>query len=397
MADLDTLFETAPKPVVDYFDRRPSVPTWRWTDLAPQEHALGFTAAKTAGFDVIDDLRAALRQAVVDRMPFEDFQRQLTPVLMKKGWWGSRTVRRPDGHREKVELGSPRRLQIMYWANVASAEAAGEWQRIQETKDFLPNLRYLSSVSERKRPLHLSWVGTTLPADHPWWRTHFPPNGWNCKCRVEQIGEDAAKLTKPPKTTHRTWTNKHTGETQQVPEGIDPGWQTNPGIDRERRLSRGLVEALGRLPEGPRAEAVGRIAASPLLDHVAGSRGDPDFRIPIGSISARTQELAQAETPVVQLSGYSARHILADHADHVGPAELRALPDALRNGQSRLARNGALWIFFLHEGQAWRATIRPANGGAELFVTTMHRARQSQLDRAGVVLEREKKPDEGST
>ena len=250
--DFDKLFATAPKAVVDYFDRRPNVPTFDWRDIAPREHALGFTVAKTAGFDVIKDLRDGVRQAVVDQIPFDQFQKQLTPILQQKGWWGRKLV--PDGDRQVVaQLGSPRRLLTIYNANVASSYAVGEWSRIQETKEFLPYLRYLTSISERKRPEHLSWVGTTLPVDDDWWKTHFPPNAWNCKCRVEQISGPEARRTPAekrvaPSLDEKPWRNKRTGEIENIPAGIDPGWQHNPGLMRDRSMSMRLQQAIEQLP-----------------------------------------------------------------------------------------------------------------------------------------------------
>ena len=51
---VEELFKTAPREVVDYFDRRPTRPSFRWSEVAPREHALQFTVARTAGFDVLD-------------------------------------------------------------------------------------------------------------------------------------------------------------------------------------------------------------------------------------------------------------------------------------------------------------------------------------------------------
>jgi uncharacterized protein with gpF-like domain len=30
----------------------------------------------------------------------------------------------------------------------------------------------------RTRPMHAAWHNTVLPFDHPFWKTHYPPNGW---------------------------------------------------------------------------------------------------------------------------------------------------------------------------------------------------------------------------
>ncbi|MHA0401877.1 phage minor head protein, partial [Escherichia coli] len=42
------------------------------------------------------------------------------------------------------------------------------------------------------------------------------------------------------------WVNKRTGEEEDVPEGIDPGWNYNPGINREQELARQLATKQAR-------------------------------------------------------------------------------------------------------------------------------------------------------
>ena len=37
------------------------------------------------------------------------------------------------------------------------------------------------------------------------------------------------------------WVNKRTGEEEMVPEGIDPGWDYNPGTRRQAELERQLA------------------------------------------------------------------------------------------------------------------------------------------------------------
>ena len=48
---------------------------------------------------------------------------------------------------------SPGRLQTIFSANMRSARAAGQWDRIQRTKDALPYLLYVRTTSKEPRAM----------------------------------------------------------------------------------------------------------------------------------------------------------------------------------------------------------------------------------------------------
>lgn len=391
----DDLFRTAPRQVVDYFDRRPSRPSFRWDEVVPREHALAFTVARTAGFDVLDDIRAAVRKAVVDRIPFSDFRDQLVPVLKAKGWWGEKRVVDPRiGEIAKVQLGSLRRLDLIYDANIRSAEAAGDWARIQRVVDVLPYLEYLTSTSERKRPLHLSWVGTTLLASDSWWSTHYPPNGWRCKCRVRSraVPREDAKLTRPPLNL-RPWTNGTTGESRLVPAGIDPGWDNNPGRVREQMAGRRLVDRLDAMGSEARREAVKRLRADPVFTYVTENgarfdyqrRLDPEqagagrLRWPAAVVSPQLANRLGTPSRVATLSVADAAKIQAQHPE-VSAGFWPRLQDILDEPDAVDMKGGKIGVWKRIDGIAWRIILKASTEG-EIFVNSVYRGRDAALDK----------------
>ena len=96
----------------------------------------------------------------------------------------------------------------------------------------------------------MAWHGTVLRWDDPWWETHYPPNGWRCRCRVVQLSDadlDEFRLTPsggPPAGSERTraWTNKRTGETVQVPVGVDPGFDHNVGRLDQAEAAQAILD-----------------------------------------------------------------------------------------------------------------------------------------------------------
>ena len=87
-------------------------------------------------------------------------------------------------------------LKAEYDTAVSSAQMAVQWNDFQRDKTDFPNLMYVTAGDERVRKAHAALDGVTLPMDDPFWKEWFPPNGWRCRCDVQQIGANA-KLKEP--------------------------------------------------------------------------------------------------------------------------------------------------------------------------------------------------------
>ncbi len=231
-----------------------------WRDMMHGAHAAAFVVAKALRDDVLKDIRDAVALAIRDGRTLQEFAAGLVPLLQAKGWWGRAPVTDPlTGGSTIAQLGSMRRLRIIYDTNLRMAHAAGRWERIERLADRRPYLRYLAVLDTRTRPEHRAWNGITLPVSHSWWRTHYPPNGWRCRCTVVQLSERDMKargwsVSDPPQVDDRPWRNGRTGQVIAVPRGIDPGFGYNVGLARDRALSPPPL-ALSLLPAVPLAVA----------------------------------------------------------------------------------------------------------------------------------------------
>lgn len=226
-----------PREALAFFEAKGYRIGFDYRDVWKEEHNVAFTVAKAMELQVLQTVRGEVDRALRDGTTLRTFQKTLKPRLEQLGWWGKKDVEDPrTGDIREVQLGSPRRLETIYRTNLRTARAAGQWDRIQRTKDVAPLLVYRLGPSERHRPEHEAWNGVILPVDDEFWLTHMPPNGWGCKCYVVQVDEEQADRLggsrARPDTTPVSWYNSRTGQTEQVPRGIDPGWDYNPGITR---------------------------------------------------------------------------------------------------------------------------------------------------------------------
>ncbi|EAQ2086818.1 phage head morphogenesis protein, partial [Salmonella enterica] len=87
-------------------------------------------------------------------------------------------------------LGSPRRLALIYNVNTRVAYNVGRYAHLMNSTDTHPFWQYVAVMDSRTRPSHAALNGLVFRYDDPFWKTHYPPNGWNCRCRVRALSQE---------------------------------------------------------------------------------------------------------------------------------------------------------------------------------------------------------------
>ncbi|AYQ40322.1 phage Mu F virion morphogenesis protein [Burkholderia aenigmatica] len=195
------------------------VETERWNDMLGSMHATQFTVAG-APLDVVRDIHASLVRAMESGTTLAQFRKDFDETVQRSGW----TYRGKRGWR----------TELIYRANMHSAYMAGRWQQIVENADRRPYLEYRAVLDSHTRPQHRAWNGTLLPVTSGFWRTHYPPCGWGCRCTTRSYSEAEMKAagkqpSYEPDVRYRLVTNADGEVTDRVPVGIDPGWDHNVG------------------------------------------------------------------------------------------------------------------------------------------------------------------------
>ncbi|AIQ00747.1 hypothetical protein Q787_10940 [Ornithobacterium rhinotracheale H06-030791] len=98
-----------------------------------------------------------------------------------------------DSFKNEVLKLNPRYNKNYLQAEWQTAKQAGyhaaNWDEYQNNKDLYPNLKYKTQGDNRVREPHRLLNGIIAPLDSDFWKTHYPPNGWRCRCYVVQTAE----------------------------------------------------------------------------------------------------------------------------------------------------------------------------------------------------------------
>lgn len=224
----------APNPFteqLEFFRKKLNLPTERYDDILRSAHDRAFIVAGAGNADLLNDLHLAMGTAIEHGGGLGAFSKDFDSIVLKHGWTG--------WTGEGSAAGRAWRTLVIYQTNMATSYAAGRWKQLKSPEMLAtrPYWKYVHADGVlHPRPLHMSWDGLVLPHDHPFWDTHFPPNGWGCHCRV--IAVDAAEYARaqaegraePPEG----W--DVIDPKTQAPVGIDKGWNYAPGANANRPM-----------------------------------------------------------------------------------------------------------------------------------------------------------------
>lgn len=209
-----------------FFRRKLNLPTNGWTDVYQAEHDWAFVVAGANRDALVADFRRAVDKAIADGGTLEDFRRDFDRIVATHGW--------------SYNGGRGWRSRVIYETNLRSSYQAGRLAQLQA--GGWPYWQYEhSDAVENPRPQHLAWDAMVLRADDPFWNTHYPPNGWGCRCTVRPRSEGDLKRLglSVQEAPEIVWETREIGarspqgpRTVRVPEGIDPGFAYTPGRSR---------------------------------------------------------------------------------------------------------------------------------------------------------------------
>lgn len=111
-----------------------------------------------------------------------------------------------------------------YDTAVLTAESTANYRRLRQKSDIFPFWQYLTVADGRVREQHRKLHGVILPENDPLWDKIYPPNGWNCRCRVRGLMEHQAKDVDFKEMRQRVLDYLGTGEWKML---AAQGWGVN--------------------------------------------------------------------------------------------------------------------------------------------------------------------------
>ena len=141
--------------------------------VALQNNAFIFSGFKT--YHSLSEVGLALTDADGKVKPFETFRKDVEAIDSKY---------------------NTNYLFAEYNHAIHTSQMAVKWHDIMQDGDRY-NLQYRTAGDERVRSEHATLDNTTLPPSDEFWKYYLPPNGWNCRCTVEQVLRDDYPMSDP--------------------------------------------------------------------------------------------------------------------------------------------------------------------------------------------------------
>lgn len=137
------------------------LPAVYYGEMAAHARQAAFTVSGLASIAQIEAVRQSMVDALATGETFSSWQ-----ARVRAG---------------EIPLGLPSaRREVIFRNNVQSAYNRGRWQRMRDRARTHPFWMYDAVNDSRTRPTHAAMDNTILRHDHPWWATHYPPNGHQC-------------------------------------------------------------------------------------------------------------------------------------------------------------------------------------------------------------------------
>lgn len=167
-----------PTEALMFFRQRLGMTKTAWDRLEKRYRHLAFTVSNVESVGVIEQIQAALDQALSTGQTRDWFIGEANRLLRSAGVSGV-----SDHH-----------LATVFSTHVNTAYQTGRLHQMlqADVRRALPFWRYATVGDSRVRPAHRAMHGFIARWDDPIWQTWTPPNGFRCRCSLFAISEKDA-------------------------------------------------------------------------------------------------------------------------------------------------------------------------------------------------------------
>ena len=207
----------APDAAIAFWKQRAKLTDEEAKALGEDVKHRAFYVTGLAKQDLVQLVSDGIEEALKNGETLADFKKRIAAAIQAQGW-----------HDYRVEN--------IFRTNMQTAYSAGRYKKMQAVKASRPYWQYIAVMDKRVRPSHAILHEKVYPADHEFWSSNYPPNGFRCRCGVRTLSARQVEKqgltveTEMPKAD--MWTDPKTGYEYFVHfPGADKGFRNNPGKD----------------------------------------------------------------------------------------------------------------------------------------------------------------------
>lgn len=151
----------------------------RFQELTDQAKRQAFTIAGVEQERIMAQVQAAIAAAIQPGVTIKEIEQAARDAFRTYG----------------VTWQTPFHAETVFRTNIQSALHDARWEMLHDPQinAQVAFLEYEAMEDSRVRASHRMMDGVIRPIDDPVWQTWWPPNGYNCRCRVRAISQDEAQ------------------------------------------------------------------------------------------------------------------------------------------------------------------------------------------------------------
>lgn len=350
-----------PDAAIKFWQERAKL-TWdQAKGLADGAKARAFYVTGLYQQDLVQLVSDGIEAALANGETLPQFRERILAAIQAQGW-----------HSHRVEN--------IFRTNMQSAYAAGRYKKMQAVKNSRPYWQYMAVMDKRVRPSHAVLHGKVYPADHEFWDSNYPPNGFRCRCGVITLSERQVKAqgltVENDMPQAGMWTDPKTGMEYFVNfPGADKGWRSNPGRD--------WMASLYQTATGKLENAHPRVAAATVRALVRGGfdywSRNPSGNFPLCVLKKADAEAIGAKATVAVLSAETMKKQQSHHPELTAEDYAKA-QDAVESGE-KWPQNEKNLAFILNEPGGMVVIVKATLIGDELYVVSLYHVSHDDLER----------------